>query len=41
MNPHSTKDRIQNHLAYKLGLCMIAFNKIVGGGGGEKKKYLR
>ncbi|WP_298497177.1 sugar transferase [Helicobacter ganmani] len=33
MNPHSTKDRIQNHLAYKLGLCMIAFNKIVGGGG--------
>ncbi|WP_301006477.1 MULTISPECIES: hypothetical protein [Helicobacter] len=40
MNPHSTKDRIQNHLAYKLGLCMIAFNKIVGGGGQDKQNSL-
>ncbi|MBD5165014.1 DUF2972 domain-containing protein [Helicobacter sp.] len=26
-NPHSAKERIQNHLAYKLGLCMIAYDK--------------
>lgn len=26
-NPHSAKERIQNHLAYKLGLALIEYDK--------------
>lgn len=26
-NPHSAKERIQNHLAYKLGLALIQYHK--------------
>lgn len=40
-NPHSAAERIKNHLAYKLGLAMIAYDtdKNAQGGGGSLNSF--